>query len=124
MSLPLVPRPAATVMVVRDGDGAIEVLMLRRSLRSDFVRGAYVFPGGAVDEEDTAPELLEVVSGRTDAEASEVLEVDSGGLGYWVSAFRECFEEAGVLVATTRGASRSASKTPRSRRGSPSTAAC
>ncbi|MGH9045978.1 MAG: hypothetical protein ACRDVW_01555, partial [Acidimicrobiales bacterium] len=37
--------------------------------------------------------------GRSDEEASEVLDIDSGGLGYWVSALRECFEEAGVLVA-------------------------
>jgi 8-oxo-dGTP pyrophosphatase MutT (NUDIX family) len=87
-------------MVVRDADGSLEVLMLRRSLNSEFVRGAYVFPGGAVDPADGDPELLGRCSGRTDAEASAVLELESGGLAYWVSAFRECFEEAGVLVAT------------------------
>jgi 8-oxo-dGTP pyrophosphatase MutT (NUDIX family) len=86
-------------MVTRDAPGTIEVLMLRRSLASEFVRGAYVFPGGAVDADDVLPEMLARCTGRTDAEASQVLEVESGGLGYWVSAFRECFEEAGVLVA-------------------------
>lgn len=95
----LVPRPASTTMVVRDGEESLEVLMLRRSLRSDFVGGAYVFPGGAVDEEDHAPEMQALVTGRSDEQASRVLELDSGGLGYWVSAVRECYEEAGVFVA-------------------------
>lgn len=74
--------------------------MLRRSPRSEFVRGAHVFPGGALDDGDTAPEMLERVRGRTEEQASDLLELASGGLGYWVSSFRECFEEAGVLVAT------------------------
>lgn len=94
------PRPASTVMVIRDGEASLEVLMLRRSLESEFVRGAYVFPGGAVDSTDGDPEMLAYCTGRSDAQASAVLELDSGGLAYWVSAFRECFEEAGVLVAT------------------------
>jgi 8-oxo-dGTP pyrophosphatase MutT (NUDIX family) len=95
-----VPRPASTVMVIRDGEASVEVLMLRRSLESVFVRGAYVFPGGAVDPADGEPELAGRCTGRTDAQASAVLELDAGGLAYWVSAFRECFEEAGVLIAT------------------------
>lgn len=99
MSAVLVPRPASTVMVLRDGQASFEVLMLRRSLASEFVRGAYVFPGGAVDPDDGDAEVLGRCTGRTDAQASAVLELDSGGLAYWVSAFRECFEEAGVLMA-------------------------
>jgi 8-oxo-dGTP pyrophosphatase MutT (NUDIX family) len=100
---PLVPRPAATVMVLRDLAGSLEVLMLRRSLRSEFVRGAYVFPGGALDEEDADVAMLARCAGRDDAQASEVLGIDAGGLAYWVCAFRECFEEAGVLVARGPG---------------------
>ena len=38
-------------------------------------------------------------AGRTDAQASEILGVDAGGLGFWVAALRESFEEAGVLLA-------------------------
>jgi 8-oxo-dGTP pyrophosphatase MutT (NUDIX family) len=87
-------------MVLRDGETSVEVLMLRRSLESVFVRGAYVFPGGAVDPADGDAELVGRCTGRTDAQASAVLELDAGGLAYWVSAFRECFEEAGVLMAT------------------------
>lgn len=80
--------------------------MLRRNLNSDFVGGAYVFPGGAVDPADRETEAVEpLCSGRTDAEASELLTVPSGGLAYWVAAVRECFEEAGVLLAYDRDGS-------------------
>ena len=52
---PVAARDAATVMLVRDAattaGPALEVCMLRRHLNSDFVGGAYVFPGGKVDEE-------------------------------------------------------------------------
>jgi 8-oxo-dGTP pyrophosphatase MutT (NUDIX family) len=92
-------RDAATVMLVRDGAGGVEVFMLRRNLNSDFVGGAYVFPGGAVDEHDRHENLDPVCRGRSDAEASAQLGIDSGGLAYWVAAIRECFEEAGVLLA-------------------------
>ena len=40
-------RDAATVLLVRDGDAGLEVFMLRRNLQSEFVGGAYVFPGGS-----------------------------------------------------------------------------
>ena len=45
--------------------------MLRRNLNSDFVGGAYVFPGGAVDADDRHADLEPVCEGRTDAEASQ-----------------------------------------------------
>ena len=95
-------RDAATVMLVRDGVEGMEVFMLRRNLNSDFVGGAYVFPGGAVDPADRHSDLEPLCSGRTDAEASTLLTVDTGGLAYWVAAIRECFEEAGVLLAYDR----------------------
>ena len=100
-------RDAATVLLVRDaegegdglGPGGVEVCMLRRNLASEFVAGAYVFPGGSVDPEDEGPEAEAFCEGLTDKEASAILGVESGGLAYWVAALRECFEEAGVLVA-------------------------
>ncbi len=95
-------RLAATVLLVRDGDnpaGPLEVLMVRRNPRSVFVGGAYVFPGGAVDPADAGPDAEACVAGRTDAAASEILGIGSGGLAYWVAALRECFEEAGLLLA-------------------------
>jgi 8-oxo-dGTP pyrophosphatase MutT (NUDIX family) len=94
-------RDAATVVLVRDGERSLEVLMLRRNLRSVFVAGAHVFPGGAVDDADRQPEMEAVCRGRTDADASRVLGVERGGLAFWVAAVRECFEEAGLLLAAT-----------------------
>lgn len=92
-------RDAATVMLVRDGSEGLEVFMLRRNLNSDFVGGAFVFPGGAVDPTDGGPEVDEVVWGRDDAAASALLDLPSGGLAFWVAAIRESFEEAGLLLA-------------------------
>ena len=43
------PRPAATIVVVRDGARGIEVLLSRRAERGDHTSGAWVFPGGIVD---------------------------------------------------------------------------
>jgi len=102
-----VVRDAATVMLVRDGDEGLEVFMLRRNLNSDFVGGAYVFPGGAVDEADRHENLEPIAEGRTDFEASAALGLDppEGGLAFWVAAIRESFEEAGVLLAYDRDGS-------------------
>ena len=95
-------RPAATVMLVRDAQPTgIEVLMVKRNLNSDFVGGAYVFPGGAVDPADGGAEAEAICVGRSDIEASEILGIAAGGLAYWVACLRELFEEAGILMATT-----------------------
>jgi 8-oxo-dGTP pyrophosphatase MutT (NUDIX family) len=109
MAVPL--RDAATVMLVRDGSDpdvrpAVEVCMLRRNLASEFVAGAYVFPGGSVDPADRGAAADELCRGLSDDEASGILGVDSGGLAFWVAALRECFEEAGVLLAQPRDAGR------------------
>lgn len=73
--------------------------MLRRNLNSDFVGGAYVFPGGAVDPDDRHDNLEPVCEGRSDTDASRRLGIDRGGLAFWVAAIRESFEEAGLLLA-------------------------
>ena len=77
--------------------------MLRRHARSAFAGGAYVFPGGAVDRADREPSTTSLASDVDDREASRLLGVDSGGLGYFVAAIRECFEEAGLLFAGEPG---------------------
>ena len=94
-------RDAATVMLLRDGSDGLEVCMLQRNLKSDFVGGAYVFPGGGVDPEDAEQDLEQVFVGRSDADASRLVGVDRAGLAFWVAAIRESFEEAGVLLAVT-----------------------
>ncbi|HJV63930.1 MAG TPA: NUDIX domain-containing protein, partial [Albitalea sp.] len=48
------PRPAATLVVVRDAPDGIEVLLLLRAERGDHNSGAWVFPGGLVDAADGA----------------------------------------------------------------------
>ena len=100
---PVPARDAATIMLVRDAAESFEVCMLRRHLNSDFVGGAFVFPGGKVDEADRSELAKTVCAGRTDAQASELLDVVSGGLAFFVAALRECFEEAGILFAYPAG---------------------
>ena len=102
MSAEIIPLPAATVTLVRDSARGPEVLMMQRNLNSGFVPGAHVFPGGALDKEDDAPELHAICAGMTDDVASKTLGVPGGGLAYWAAAIRESFEEAGVLVAYDR----------------------
>jgi glyoxylase-like metal-dependent hydrolase (beta-lactamase superfamily II)/8-oxo-dGTP pyrophosphatase MutT (NUDIX family) len=100
------PRPAATVLLLREAAGAPEVpsgapqvLMLQRTSKAVFLPGAYVFPGGALDEDDSSPRAAERVRGLNDIRASARLGLECGGLAYWVAAARECFEESGILLA-------------------------
>ncbi len=88
-------------MLVRDGAAGFEVLMLKRNLNSDFVGGAYVFPGGGVDELDASPDSELLVAGLRDLDASRRLNLPDGGLAYYVACLRELFEEAGLLLART-----------------------
>jgi 8-oxo-dGTP pyrophosphatase MutT (NUDIX family) len=99
MSTEIVPLPAATVTLVRDSAQGPEVLMMQRNLNSGFVPGAHVFPGGALDEADNAADLRALCAGLDEAAANRALGVATGGLAYWAAAIRECFEEAGVLLA-------------------------
>ena len=93
-------KPAATVLLIRDADaGGIEVFMLRRTFNAAFASGMFVFPGGKVDDIDGVNEIAELCDGLTDEHASSLLGISSGGLAYWVACIRECFEEAGVLLA-------------------------
>jgi 8-oxo-dGTP pyrophosphatase MutT (NUDIX family) len=92
-------------MLIRDAladerhAAGIEVFMLQRTLSASFASGMYVFPGGKVDGGDHADELEAISGGLDDRTASELLGLDRGGLAWWVAAIRECFEEAGVLLA-------------------------
>src|SRR5688500_9845616 len=74
--------------------------MLQRTQEAAFLGRAYVFPGGSLDAADAATRR---VAGLTDADASQRLGLSSGGLAYYVAAVRECFEEAGVLLACDAG---------------------
>src|SRR3954469_7474867 len=50
---PTEPRPAATVIVLRGGAERLEVLLVQRTHKARFMGGAWVFPGGSVDESET-----------------------------------------------------------------------
>ena len=99
MAAHLIPRPAATVTLVRDAPGGFEVLMMQRNFQSVFMPGMHVFPGGAVDPHDSSADIAALCSGLDDVDASRKLGISSGGLAYWVAAIRESFEEAGILLA-------------------------
>ena len=90
--------PSATVMIIRDGPGGLEVLLGRRRQGHAFGE-AHVFPGGVVDSDDarTAPRCR----GMSAADASLRMGVASGGMDYWVTAVREVFEETGLAFFTS-----------------------
>ncbi len=88
---PVKPRPAATILMLRDADQGFEVLMTRRSETASFAPGAYVFPGGALDAadgSDTARNLSVSRSTQTDEQQA-----------FTVASIREAFEELGILLA-------------------------
>jgi 8-oxo-dGTP pyrophosphatase MutT (NUDIX family) len=92
-------RPAATVMLLRDGADGLEVFMVQRTHAAAFARSQYVFPGGRVDDADHADDFEPICDALDDATASARLDLAEGGLAWFVAAIRECFEEAGVLLA-------------------------
>ena len=75
------PRQAATVILLRGGAQMLEVLLVKRTEQAKFMGGVWVFPGGAVDEDDP-------------------LSLGTGGLGaHRAAAARELSEEAGITLA-------------------------
>lgn len=100
--MPTHPRPAATIVLMRDGDAGLEVLLMKRSRTAGFVPGAYVFPGGRVDDADGDGSLAERLHGLTPVAAAARLGLEDTvtAVGYYVAALREAFEETGILVAT------------------------
>ena len=101
------PRDAATVVLLRESGGALEVFMLQRAAQSEVLGGAYVFPGGKVDAADAAPQAIE----RLDAAPAALREAlgepalaEAAAAAFFVAACRETFEEAGVLLSAGAGA--------------------
>lgn len=97
-----IPRPASSVVLLRDADDGFEVLLLRRHGQSEVLGGNFVFPGGKVDRADAgldaarhldAPvQLLHQRLGESDVDAATAA-------GLYVAAARETFEESGLLLS-------------------------
>ena len=95
---PLVPRPAATVMLVRDTPDGIKTFLMRRHAGMDFVAGVMVFPGGGVDDRDRNADIA--WAGPGPDWWADRLGVDTDLARALVcAAARETFEECGVLFA-------------------------
>jgi 8-oxo-dGTP pyrophosphatase MutT (NUDIX family) len=99
-------HPAATVLLLREAAGALEVLMMRRGAGLSFMAGMWVFPGGRVDPADASDAIRSRVPAAAGDRGREDLRTLHGGfidedtaLALRVAACRETFEESGVLLA-------------------------
>src|SRR5690349_12997588 len=80
------PRPAATLVVVRDAAAGVEVFCVERHPKSGFLGGAIVFPGGKVDPADASEAWAQVSDGGEGEDRA-----------HRVAACREALEEAAIL---------------------------
>jgi 8-oxo-dGTP pyrophosphatase MutT (NUDIX family) len=95
----VVPRPASTILLLRDSvstKGEVEVFMMVRHYEIDFNSGALVFPGGSVDKGDK-----EIIANPELYCGGEGLDADA--LSFRIAAIRETFEESGILLARPGG---------------------
>jgi 8-oxo-dGTP pyrophosphatase MutT (NUDIX family) len=102
--VPVVPKPAATVLLVRDdpapppGRTPLQVFLQRRVAGMAFAGGMTVFPGGGVDPSDQLD--VQAWVGPTPAEWGQRLGHPPELAGALVkAAVRETYEECGVLLA-------------------------
>jgi 8-oxo-dGTP pyrophosphatase MutT (NUDIX family) len=95
------PLDAATVVMLRDGDAGLQVLLMRRHQASNVLGGAYVFPGGKLDPEDQNPTWLTRLSQDSATLHHRLNEPDlpaERAAGLFVAAMREAYEECRVLL--------------------------
>lgn len=101
------PRHAATVILLREQRGKIEVLLTRRHESMSFMGGMWVFPGGTLCAADSSTASLALISQSEKLECGRFLDLQARPLpqplclGLAMAACRETFEETGVLLATT-----------------------
>lgn len=88
-------RPAAIILLLRDGEDGLEVLCLQRSAQLGAFSGVLSFPGGKVSPPDADARL------RAISDGAEPL--DDKAFGHAIAAIREAFEEAGILLARRAG---------------------
>lgn len=113
-------RPAATVIMLRDGLSGLEVFLLKRHGLSNVLGGAFVFPGGKVDPQDAELDMATYLDQSPAALHSSLNEPDIDPLtaaGLYVAAVREVFEESGILFAHGATAEHAAQATALAREG-------
>lgn len=96
------PRPAATIVLLRDSGEGLQTLLLRRSTQLANMAGLYVFPGGKLEHADSDAASLALLDQAPDALQRALGEpgVDSAmATGLHVAALREALEECGMLLA-------------------------
>ncbi|RPI79823.1 MAG: NUDIX hydrolase [Desulfobacteraceae bacterium] len=102
------PVPASTAILVRDMNRQLQVYLLQRSTQSVFFPGFYVFPGGKVEPRDRLPDPHRAIMDMALEHAREFFAKNwnwSECYAYILSVVRECFEEAGIVLAYPRGTS-------------------
>lgn len=93
----VVPRDAATVIVLRRAAVDVEVFCVQRNPRSAFMGGAVVFPGGKVDEADGDPKFAQFVASQPQTRARLMAAGPAEAQAIAIAAARETLEEAGLL---------------------------
>lgn len=93
MSEPATPRLSATILLLRDHPD-LQVLMVKRHYEIDFASGALVFPGGKANDEDALPDWADWTDGDFSGQEQAAR----------ISAIREAYEEAGIILARPRAA--------------------
>ena len=92
------PRPASTVVLLRDGADGPEAFLLRRAASMAFAARMHVFPGGGLDPRDL--DVDPPWAGPSPSWWADALAVDEArAVGLLCAAVRELFEESGVLLA-------------------------
>jgi 8-oxo-dGTP pyrophosphatase MutT (NUDIX family) len=105
-SQPVAPRPAATVLLLREGRDGIEVLAIRRHEKLAFMGGMWVFPGGSVCAADASAAVLARIPEASQTDCARLCTLHGAALdereclSLMVAACRETFEETGVLLAS------------------------
>lgn len=95
--MPSEPKPAATVVVLREADSPpFEILMVKRHDTVAFMAGAYVFPGGRVDNADTAAAASLADAFLTESRFPDLTAEQE--VAFRIAAVRELSEEAHVTV--------------------------
>ncbi|RUP03508.1 MAG: NUDIX hydrolase [Mycobacterium sp.] len=96
--VPLPARPAATVMLVRDAPGGLNIFLMRRHSAMEFAPGVIVFPGGGVDDRDRNADIA--WAGPPPEWWAQRFGIETDlAIALVCSAARETFEESGVLFA-------------------------